>query len=197
MVFDVDVVNFWGFCFWCFFFLFGCLLGYFFGLWSSYCVQSDSDRNSLSIVFLAISDQYATLIYFSQNGCHRPFWMTEIHFWSPFQINTQLFFHKMAASGHFGWPKITFHRISRHFRTIRNFDFFSHKMAAGGHFGWPKIIFDRNFFLCLRTNAQLPNSLLSPPEATTRPAAISSINIVPLLGYSNDPLTTDDDPSHT
>ena len=51
-------------------------------------------RKSLSIAFLAISDQYA-------------------------------FFHKMAASGHFGLPKITFDRISRHFRSIRNFDFFS------------------------------------------------------------------------
>ena len=37
--------------------------------------------------------------------------------------------------GHFGWPKITFECISRHFRTIRNFFFFFFfKMAAGGHF---------------------------------------------------------------
>ena len=58
-----------------------------------------------------------------------PFWMTENHFrlhFSPLQINTQLLFifdfaHKMAASGHFGWPKITFDRISRHCRSIRNF----------------------------------------------------------------------------
>ena len=53
--------------------------------------------------------------------------MAENHFrshFSPFQINTQLFFkfvHKMAAGGHFGWPKITFDLISRHFRSIRNF----------------------------------------------------------------------------
>ena len=47
----------------------------------------------------------------------------------------------MAAGGHIGWPKITFDRISRHFRLIRNFVF--HKMAASGHFGWPKITFDR------------------------------------------------------
>ena len=39
--------------------------------------------------------------------------------------------------------------------------------------------------LCLRINTQLTNSLPSPPAATTRQAAISSINIVPLLGYSN------------
>ena len=38
-------------------------------------------------------------------GLWRPFWMTENHFrlhFSPFQINTQLFFFKMAASSHFG-----------------------------------------------------------------------------------------------
>ena len=141
------------------------------------------DRKSLSIAFLAISDQYATVFFCSQNGCRRPFWMTENHFrshfspfqinmklflfwfffsqngcrrafwmtenhfwshFSPFQINMQLFFHKMAASDHFGWPKITFDRISRDFRSIRNFYFiFFHKMAAGGHFRWPKITFDR------------------------------------------------------
>ena len=46
---------------------------------------------------------------------------------------------------HFGLPKMNFDRISRHFRSIRNFTFFYfvHKMAAGGHFGWPKITFDR------------------------------------------------------
>ena len=74
------------------------------------------DRKSLFIAFLPISDQYATF-FFSQNGC----------------------------PGHFGWPKITFDRISRHFRSIRNFYYFDffHKMAASGHFGWPKITFDR------------------------------------------------------
>ena len=94
-------------------------------------------RKSLSIAFLTISDQCATAIFFkfcSQSGCRRPFWMTENHFWS-------LFFHKMAAGGHFAWPKITFDCISRHFRSIHNFYFF-HKIAAW-HFGWPKITFDR------------------------------------------------------
>ena len=70
---------------------------------------------------------------FSQNGCRRPFWMTENHFrshFSPFQINGNCLYlvHKMAPGGHFGWPKITFDRIVRHFRSIRNF--FFHKMAA-------------------------------------------------------------------
>ena len=57
----------------------------------------------------------------------RPFWMTENHFRShflTFQINTEFFFkcfHKMAAGAHFGWLKITFNRISRHFRSIRKF----------------------------------------------------------------------------
>ena len=51
-------------------------------------------RNSLSISFLTISDQYATLIFFlHKNGCRRPFWMTENNF----------------------------DRISRPFRSIRNF----------------------------------------------------------------------------
>ena len=30
----------------------------------------------------------------------------------------------MTASGHFGWPKIIFNRISHHLRSIRNFYFF-------------------------------------------------------------------------
>ena len=66
-------------------------------IWLSVAILDD--RKSLSIAFLAISDQYATFIFiffiFSQNGCRRPFWMTENHFrshFSPFQINAQLFF---------------------------------------------------------------------------------------------------------
>ena len=42
-----------------------------------------------------------------------------------------IFFHKMAAVGHFGCPKFTLDRISGHFRSI-------------GHFGFPKFTFDRN-----------------------------------------------------
>ena len=59
-------------------------------------------RKWILIAFLAISDQYATLI----------------------------FFHKMAAGGHFWWPKITFDRISRHFWSIRNFYFFTKWLPA-------------------------------------------------------------------
>ena len=49
----------------------------------------------------------------------------------------------MAAGGHFGCPKITFGRISGHFRSIRNFFLiFFYKMAAVGHFGCPKFTLD-------------------------------------------------------
>ena len=43
-------------------------------------------RNSLLIEFLAILDECATYIFwkFWQNGCRRPFWMSEIHFRSHF-----------------------------------------------------------------------------------------------------------------
>ena len=90
-------------------------------------------------------------IFFVQNGCRRPFWMSEIHFRShfwPFQIDTQFIyfleiFDKMAAVGHFWCPKFTFDGISGHFRSIRNFDFeFFYKMAASGHFWSSKINFD-------------------------------------------------------
>ena len=81
------------------------------------------DRKSLSIAFLAISDQYATSI-FSQNGCQRPFWMTENHFlshFSPFQINTQLFFSQNGCQRPYWMTEIHLDRISRHFRSIHNF----------------------------------------------------------------------------
>ena len=99
---------------------------YFFTKWLPAAILDD--RKSLSIAFLDILDQYKQLLFCSQNGYWRPFWMTENHFrshFSPFQINTQLYFlifvHKMAAGGHFGWTKITFVGISRYFRSIRNF----------------------------------------------------------------------------
>ena len=58
------------------------------------------DRKSLLIAFLAILDQYATFNFFD------------------------FFFHKMAVGSHFGWPKIIFDRISRHFRSTRSFSIF-------------------------------------------------------------------------
>ena len=109
--------------------------------------------DSLSIVFLAISDQYKTLFFYKMAA--QPFWMSEIHWNFYFSLN-QL---HCWSIGHFGCLKITFDGISGHFRSIRIFSFFQifDKMAAGGHFGCPKITFDcifgyfrsiRNFFLC-------------------------------------------------
>ena len=82
--------------------------------------------------------------------------MTENNFWmhfSPFQINTHLLFLYIFLKwppaailevlfGHFGWPKITFDRISRHFRSIHNFFYFQK-----GHFGSP---------ICAKNNKVLP-----------------------------------------
>ena len=64
------------------------------------------------------------------NTVYIPEWFTGWSLWYP-------------PPPHFGWPKMNFDRISRHFRSIHNFlyIFFFHKMAAGGHFGWPKIIY--------------------------------------------------------
>ena len=53
-------------------------------------------RKSLSISFLAISDRYATLIFFE-------------------------IFDKMTAIAHFGCPKFTLDHISGHFRSIQIF----------------------------------------------------------------------------
>ena len=95
----------------------------------------------------------------------------------PFQINTTIFifvifFYKMAASGHFGCPKITFGRIFGHFRSIRNFFCLNifYKMATSGHFGCVKITFDlisihftsiRNFnFFCKFLTKWLTSAIL-------------------------------------
>ena len=64
----------------------------------AYHARCGHDWKSLSIAFLAISDQCTTF-----NFCK--------------------FFYKMAAGGHFGWPKITLNRSFRHFRWIHNFCF--------------------------------------------------------------------------
>ena len=70
------------------------------------------------------------------------------HFRSKRNFSFFDFFFKMAAGGHFRWPKITFDRITRHFRSICNFVFkYFFKMAAGGHFGCP---------ICAKNNRVLP-----------------------------------------
>ena len=61
-----------------------------------------SDR--ISRYFGTIRNFDSFKIIFSQNDPRQPIWMTENHFcsnFSPFQINTQFFFFKTAAVGHF------------------------------------------------------------------------------------------------
>ena len=74
------------------------------------------DWKSLSIAFLAVSDQYAT-------------WMTENHFWS---------------NGHFGWPKITFDRYLSPFQ-INTQLFFFDLFFQNGHRPpfWKSLLDDR------------------------------------------------------
>ena len=71
------------------------------------------------------------------------------------------FVYKMAAGGHFGYPKLTFDRISGHFRSIRNFFFFLEifdKMAAVGHFGCTKFTFDvLGVFVMFKNLAAIPS----------------------------------------
>ena len=102
------------------------------------------DRKSLSIAWFDFIECFTTTFLGANSSLNWvPFDRISRHFRS---IRNFDFFHKMAAGGHFGWPKITFDRISRHFRSILNFYFFGdcfHKMAAGDHFGWPKTTFDR------------------------------------------------------
>ena len=62
------------------------------------------------------------------------------------------FFYKMAAGDHFGCPKITFGRISGHFRSILNFyfcDIFT-KWQPGAHFGCPNFKMFGGHFGCLK-----------------------------------------------
>ena len=120
------------------------------------------DRKSLSIAFLAISDQYATF-FCSQNGLWRPFCMTENNVWShfsPFQINTTSFFVWFFSK----WPPAAvlefrfvpktiglFHYVlsmampnmklidefMTQLETSQAFWAFLYKMAARGHFVFP------------------------------------------------------------
>ena len=106
---------------------------------------------SFVIVFLAISDQYATFYFLN-------------------------FFHKMAAGGHYGWPKITF-------------EFFGNyvpEMSAGGDIGWTKITFDRisyhfrsirNFFGGIFSPKSIGTSLYSRSVATSNMKLIGAFFI--------------------
>ena len=65
------------------------------------------------ITFDSISRHFISIRNFfsSQNGCRRAFWMAENHFRSHFSPFFW-FFSQNGCRGHFGWPKITFDRIS-------------------------------------------------------------------------------------
>ena len=90
-------------------------------------------RKSLSVAFLAISDQYATFLLncFTKwlpsaiLDIRNSLWITFLAILDQYkkQKNLNLFlkFYKMATGGHFGCPKITFDLISDHFRSIHNF----------------------------------------------------------------------------
>ena len=136
------------------------------------------DRKSLSITFLTVSNQYATFFCHKmvvggrpdqstifdyrkpQNGCRRPFWMTENHFrshFSTFQIIHNffffwIFFTKWLPAAILDDQKsrlITFLAISDQYTTFFVTKWLpavarisqpfliteNHKMAAGGHFG--------------------------------------------------------------
>ena len=107
-------------------------------------------RKSLSVAFLAISEQYKTFfLNFVQNGRRRLFWIFKIHFRShfwPFQIDTQLeflkflflwkLFYKMAAGGHFGCQK---NHFWSHFWP---FQINTKLTIAVGHFECPKFTLD-------------------------------------------------------
>ena len=143
-----------------------------------------------------------TQLFFPQNGCRRPFWMTENYFrshFSPFQINTQLLFfgdfvnfiehfspfqyatfivgfcfHKMAAGGHFGWPK---NHFRSHFRSIRNFDFVFIKWLPAAIFDDRKIAFDhisRHF----RSICNLDFFLNKRPLGLTAPLSNNTLNMI-------------------
>ena len=110
-------------------------------------------RKSLSVAFLAISDQYETLIFFEILIFVNFFtkWLSEINFGShfcPFQINT-VFFGNLFTKGltvaildvRKTSLSISFLPISDRYATLIIFDFF-YKMAAVGHFGCPKFTLD-------------------------------------------------------
>ena len=87
-------------------------------------------RKSLSVAFLAISDQYATFLlncfikWLSSTilDVRNSLWITFLAILDQYRFF--IFFYKLAAGGHFGCPKITFDLISGHFRLIHNLNVF-------------------------------------------------------------------------
>ena len=102
-------------------------------------------RNSPSMAFLAISDQYETLFVFEMFDIVAAVGhldvrnLLSISFLAISDQYATLCFGNFFVVGHFGCPKFTFDRISGHFRSIQNLFFY--KMAAGAHFGCPKFTF--------------------------------------------------------
>ena len=115
-------------------------------------------RKSRSIAFLTIS--YGSVILDVLNSL----W---IAFGLPFQIVAELFF-----GGHFGCPKITFDRISGHFRSIRNCFVFLifDKMAVGGHFGW-----DDNVNYRTRPRYLMSNACVKFEERSLNPSKVITL----------------------
>ena len=106
-------------------------------------------RNSLLIAFLAISDRLAILdvrnsrliAILAISDRYRIYFFGG-HFGCP-KITFDRISGHFRSIGHFGCPKFTFDGISGHFRSIRNFFKKFDKMATGGHFGCSKLTFDR------------------------------------------------------
>ena len=67
-------------------------------------------------------DHILAILDFWQNGCCRPFWMSEIRISGHFRSIWNFYFYKMAAGGHFGCLKIAFDCIYGHFRSIGHLD---------------------------------------------------------------------------
>ena len=71
--------------------------------WSAVAIFDD--QKSPLIAFFS---PFQIVLFFweilSQNGCRRPFWMTENHFRSPFQINMQLIFLIFFSENGRRWP---------------------------------------------------------------------------------------------
>ena len=107
------------------------------------------DRKSLSIAFLAILDQCATLYFliFYKMAAGGQLWMTENHFraqFSPFQINTQLcskwppksirtyLYRRSVATSNMKLIAVFLIKLW----SAQAFSSYFHKMAVGGHFGF-------------------------------------------------------------
>ena len=137
-------------------------------------------RKSLSVAFLAISDQYETfcLIFLWLPSAildvRNSLWITFLAILDKYRF----FFDNMANVGHFGYRYFNFDRISvisDRYATLIIFAIFN-KMPDVGHFGCPKFTFDRisghfrsirNFiFFGKFVTKWLPSAILDVPKFT-------------------------------